>query len=328
MAEPEPADKFRPGSKALAYHGPLVYEAKVLKVHEEGKTFVEIGDGKTEPLLANKIPAFLREKDAYFLHYKGWSSKWDEWVSSERIMEFNDDNLGLSRELRNARKKTIERLDSGRERDEDEANNLSKKRKKNVKASTPLLREGGRANGVSRRKRPDPRHSYEVVLPIRPRLKCILVDDWEIITRDRKLVDLESTTPVSVILQTYLKFKQETVTEEEYEIVKESTVGLRTYFDECFCLHLMYRFERLQYIEEINRMGAFNPSDMYGLEHLLRLLVSIPGLAAQTPMNSISLNVLMKQMEELLDFLDGNLETFGSSYHNVSPQYDRLSRTQ
>lgn len=320
----EPTEKFRPGCKALAYHGPLVYEAKVLKVHVEGKTFVDLGEGRTEPLLANKIPNFLREKDAYFLHYKGWSSKWDEWVSSERIMEFNDDNLGLSRELRNARKKTIERLDSGRGKDDEEEN--LRKRKRAAKNQTP--QPGGKANGSAKRKRPEPKSMYEILLPLRPRLKCVLVDDWEIITRDRKLVDLESTTPVSVILQTYLKQKLETVLEEEYDTIKEVAFGLRTYFDEAFGLRLLYRFERLQYVEEMNRIGHFNPSDIYGVEHLLRLLVSIPGLAGQTSMNLISMNILMKYIEDFLDFIDDNMETFGSVYCNTSPQYDRLSRTQ
>ena len=317
----EPLYKFQPGSKALAYHGPLVYEAKVLKVHEEGSDVVDIGDGKTEPLKANKIPAFLREKDTYLLHYKGWSSKWDEWVSSERIMEFNDDNLGLTRELRNARK-TSKRLDSGGASPEDD---ILRKRKRVLK-SRALLTKYGRA--LSRRKKPDVKTTYEVLLPLRPRLKCVLVDDWEIITRDRKLVDLQSTTPVSAILQAYLKHKLQTVSSEEYETVKEVVFGLRTYFDEAFCLRLMYRIERLQYIEEVNRIGAFNPSDIYGVEHLLRLLVTIPGLAAQTAMNAISLNVMMKNVEDISDFVDDNMESFSSMYCSASPQYDRLSRTQ
>lgn len=323
----ESPEKFRPGMKALAYHGPLVYEAKVikvLKVLERGQMIVDIGEGKTEPVLSNKIPAFLRDKDAYFLHYKGWSSKWDEWVSSERIMEFNDDNLGLSRELRNARKKTIERLDSSRLNDDADATH-ARSRRKILKTS---LTKDGRSYGLAKRRKPEVKQIYEVVLPIRPRLKCILVDDWEIITKDRKLVNLESTTPVSVILQNYLRFKQESGREEEYDTAKEMAYGYRTYFDEVFSLRLMYRFERLQYIEEVNRIGPFQPSDVYGLEHLLRLLVTAPGLAAQTSMDSISLNVMMKLLEDLLDFLDVNLEAFGSTYCNVSPQYDRLSRTQ
>lgn len=317
--------KFQPGSKALAYHGPLVYEAKVLKVYEEGSGVVDIGEGKTEPVLLNKIPAFLQEKDAYFLHYKGWSSKWDEWVSSERIMEFNDDNLGLSRELRNARKKTIERLDSGRS-NEDKNTTQVKKKKKNVKALT-LLKDT-KANGPSKRRKQELKNAYEVVLPIRPRLKCILVDDWEIITRDRKLVDLDSTTPVSDILRTYLEYKKDSTTSEEYDTAKEVITGIRAYFDQGFDLRILYRFERLQYIEEINRSGPFKPSEKYGLEHLLRLVITIPSLAAQTAMNSISVNVLMKLIEDLVDFLDVNVESFASLYCNVSPQYDRLSRTQ
>lgn len=46
----------------LAYHGPLIYEAKVLSTSIEG------------------------ENEVYFVHYKGWSNKWNEWVNRDRVM--------------------------------------------------------------------------------------------------------------------------------------------------------------------------------------------------------------------------------------------------
>lgn len=31
-----------------------------------------------------------RDRVEYLVHYKGWSDKWDEWVSEERVMPKND----------------------------------------------------------------------------------------------------------------------------------------------------------------------------------------------------------------------------------------------
>lgn len=333
----EHRERFRPGSQVLAYHGPLVYEAKVLKFHEKGKVFVEIGEGKSEPLLMNRIPGFLQEKDAYFLHYKGWSPKWDEWVSTERIMEFNDDNLGLSRELRNARKKAIERMDSSKdvkEESETPEYQVKKKRKKDA-LSGPSSQGNGvlehlKSNGVGpKRGRPEGKTTYEVMMPLRPKLKCVLIDDWELMTKDRKLVDLENTVPVDKILESYIDWKEMVgISEEDLRGIKEATEGLRVYFNKVLGLNLLYRFERLQYSDLLTENADMVPSSKYGLEHLLRLLVTLPAQVAQTAMDSISVNVLMGHMKALLEFLEVNIEQFGSSYMNASPQYDRVARGQ
>lgn len=332
MGEPE---KFRPGTRVLAYHGPLVYEAKVLKYHEKGKLFVEIGEGTTEPMELNKIPGFLLDVDAYFLHYKGWSLKWDEWVSNERIMEFNDDNLGLSRALRNARKKPIERLEPDVERKKAEREFQEKKKRKLAELDPPLSKSSVSnghdrpSNGLLGRKRVkvESRNIYEIMMPLRPQLKCILVDDWEFMTKDHKLVDLENTTPVSTILGDYYTHKTETGTPSEVlSLTREAMDGLREYFDKMLRFNLLYRFERLQYSQLLEETPTMVPSDKYGLEHLLRLLLLLPAQVSQTTMDAVSLKVLMGQMKEFLDYLDGNLESLVSSYMNASPAYDRMAR--
>lgn len=319
----------------LAYHGPLVYEAKVLKIHEKGKLFVEIGEGKSEPLESNKIPKFLLEDDAYFLHYKGWSLKWDEWVSTERVMEFNDDNLGLSRELRNARKKAIQKMDPSREKTEEEETPPPKKRRKKESSEGPrgVLSQAQASEGFSeptknrRRGRSDARSNYEVMMPIRPSLKCALVDDWEYITKDHKLVDLDKTTSVKKILDLYFTEKKntDTATPEMLLVVREALDGLLIYFDKLLSLNLLYRFERLQYSDLLHEKPNIRPSEVYGIGHLLRLLVILPGQIATTAMDAISVNVLMGQMKELLDYLADNIDEPWSAYMNSSPAYNRLA---
>ena len=75
------------GERVLAYHGALLYEAKVLKV-----------DQKEDPVTHARKPVF-------FLHYQGWNDRWDEWVETNRILKYSDDNKKVQEDLRNEHKK-------------------------------------------------------------------------------------------------------------------------------------------------------------------------------------------------------------------------------
>lgn len=73
--------KFQPGEKVLCFHGPAPYEAKAQLA--ELKSLNE-GDPETPH---------------YFIHYNGWSKKWEEWVPESRVLKYNDANLQLQKEL-------------------------------------------------------------------------------------------------------------------------------------------------------------------------------------------------------------------------------------
>ena len=72
---------FQAGERVLCFHGPLMYEAKVLKC-EFWKDRKDVADG-----------AF------YFVHYKGWKNTWDEWIPESRALKLNEDNLKKQAEL-------------------------------------------------------------------------------------------------------------------------------------------------------------------------------------------------------------------------------------
>lgn len=48
----------------------MIYEAKCLKRQKSKK-----------------------EQPQYFIHYKGWNSKWEEWVGDDRVLALNAINL-------------------------------------------------------------------------------------------------------------------------------------------------------------------------------------------------------------------------------------------
>lgn len=113
------------------------------------------------------------------------------------------------------------------------------------------------------------------------RLKSLLVDDWENITKNLQLVQLPSSQPVSVILGEYQKFATATGhrNSTETDILEEVIAGLKEYFNKALGRLLLYRFEREQFydintrIEQPTDELAGKPLvDIYGGEHLLRLL--------------------------------------------------------
>ncbi|PAA61280.1 hypothetical protein BOX15_Mlig034130g3 [Macrostomum lignano] len=70
--------KYSEEEKILCFHGPLLYEAKCLRV--------DFKDGQMK----------------YFVHYQGWNKNWDEWVTEARMMKFNAVGLQKQKELKEA----------------------------------------------------------------------------------------------------------------------------------------------------------------------------------------------------------------------------------
>lgn len=69
---------FQKDERVLCFHLEMLYEAKVLEIQPN-----EEGDGWL-----------------YKIHYKGWKSSWDDWVSQDRIRKFTDENKELASQLR------------------------------------------------------------------------------------------------------------------------------------------------------------------------------------------------------------------------------------
>ena len=81
--------KFSENEKVLCYHGPLLYEAKCVKVKREtgkGGSGTSSGSGATGT--GSEKSDFL-----YRVHYQGWNKNWDEWVPEQRILKMNAEGL-------------------------------------------------------------------------------------------------------------------------------------------------------------------------------------------------------------------------------------------
>ena len=77
------AFQYEINEHVLCYHGPLLYDAKILKREEA-----------VEP-----HPATGNTGPHYFVHYKGWKASYDEWLDPDRVKKWNEENVKIQKEL-------------------------------------------------------------------------------------------------------------------------------------------------------------------------------------------------------------------------------------
>ncbi|KAM5362995.1 hypothetical protein ACJZ2D_012269 [Fusarium nematophilum] len=174
-------------------------------------------------------------------------------------------------------------------------------------------------------------------LPVPDHIQAMLVDDWENITKNNQLVPLPHSKPVSKILEDYLAYERPHREEgsSSMDILEEVVAGFREYFEKALSRILLYRFERHQYMDvrklwENAESGSETKTvcDVYGAEHLARLIVSLPELLAQTNMDQQSVTRLREEIGKFTVWLGRNCETyFANEYETPSQDYIDKARS-
>ncbi|KAH9895794.1 MRG-domain-containing protein [Cubamyces lactineus] len=316
------AQTFTVGERVLCYHGPLIYEAKVLKTDTWDESNTQTGIVGPH----------------YYVHYKGWKQTWDEWVDASRLLKFNETNIALQKALQSQSQAA-------------QAANASSSKASKAQAAKDGGGAGGRgglggrkdgARGTKRgREEDEGTRKPEMKLNVPEMLKVLLVDDWEAVTKNNQLVGLPRKPCVTELLE---EFKQHVLSQGTSTQLKDPKIllptiiaGLQTYFDRALGANLLYRFERPQYAE-IRKKFVTGPkvqvgqekemSQIYGAEHFLRMLVSLPQMVASSSMDGESVGLLRDYVNELLQWMvQEKNRIFVAEYDSASIAYQNISRS-
>ncbi|RSM07608.1 hypothetical protein BHE90_003988 [Fusarium euwallaceae] len=308
---------FNKDEKVLCFHMDMLYEAKIMDVQAGEKP----GDGYK-----------------YKVHYKGWKNTWDDWVLVDRIRPFDDEHKELAAQLHAQLKHNLQR--SAKQPKKGLRSGAESARVSEERSGSATIQgsRGGRRGKDWELEQEDSFHNKPMInIPIPDHIQAMLVDDWENITKNNQLVPLPHSKPVSKILDDYLAYERPHREEgsSSLDILEEVVAGFREYFEKALSRILLYRFERHQFMD-LRKMWENAESDsttktvcdVYGAEHLARLIVSLPELLAQTNMDQQSVSRLREEIGKFNVWLGRNCETyFVSEYETPSQDYIDKARS-
>ncbi|PVV00120.1 hypothetical protein BB559_000097 [Furculomyces boomerangus] len=320
------------GERVLCFHGPLLYEAKIIET--------ELWD--------KNDPEKLESGPHYLIHYKGWKRSWDEWVDDSRILKWSDENLRKQKQLKQAaisatRKKSSPAKAASSSTPISSMGSNPQSLLKKLSTSTLTPRKGpgdneldlyrGRKRGREglSEKEEEVVKKPELRISVPNTLKVKLIDDWEQITKEKLLVPLPRSPTVSEILDQYKQHYQEGAEKRKNrkhdEIIQEILNGIKLYFDKALGTILLYRFERFQYHKILETHPDSEMSDIYGAEHLLRLFVQLPVLISQANMDEDAVMALKEYLNDFLKYIQKNSKVlFAEKYIKPPPTYVSLAK--
>ncbi|MCL4128242.1 UNVERIFIED_CONTAM: hypothetical protein GTU68_019320, partial [Idotea baltica] len=303
------------GEKVLCFHGPLIYEAKCLKVQNKDKQV------------------------KYFIHYAGWNKNWDEWVPESRVLKVNDQNFQRQKDLQKAHEASLNKKnkakllgalekkkssappskdtggtsssgggdDSRSSTPSTDRSTSSKRSSSNAVSSTTPNND---SEGKNKKTRLDSMveteeqfmATVEIKIKLPDEMKPVLVDDWDLINRQRKLPILPARVSVDFILQEFIKARTNTKnsTPNRESAVQEVVAGLREYFNVMIGTQLLYKFERPLYADILKDNPDKQMSEIYGFIHLTRLFVRLGQMLAYTQLDEKSITLLNFHLQDFL----------------------------
>ena len=278
----EPNYLYDTQEEVLAYHGPLIHEAVVRE-----RDWRDSPDGKYKIRL-------------YLLHYTNSNAHWDEWVPESRVLKKTAQNTQMQKDrvkdFQKAHKRKLKNEASGS--GSAGPSSANKKAKPSEASEESLLAE------------------LKESLRLPHGMKLKLIEDWEHITREKKLVPLPRTPSISQLLEDFQAAKARRTSHER--LYGEVCDGVRAYFNQALPTILLYKYERKQF-NEAKEAQKKTPAEIYGAEHLLRLYSKFPELLAVCALQREHMTVLNAKLGELIKFLQTNKAKYFVSEYSCPP---------
>lgn len=183
----------------------------------------------------------------YFVHYRGWKEKWDEWVQVESIVKLDAAGLALQEKLKTSGGTQVEtnEIETGEE-------------------STGEKSDEPNADGSG------PIRFGRVVVPLE--IVRLLNLDWRLVAKEHRLLVLPASPSAAGLIADFRsKYRKKKMV--GLGVFDQFTDGLLRLFDVYLGRALLFPFERCQLSDLMQQSDkAFSPATVYAPIHLLRML--------------------------------------------------------
>ncbi|XP_036595730.1 mortality factor 4-like protein 2 [Trichosurus vulpecula] len=181
-------------------------------------------------------------------------------------------------------------------------------RKEQRQAASCNLRCAFTCGGNDKDNHSDPSEGgFEVQVNLPKCLRSLLVQDWELVIRGKKLCDLPAKVSIDAILSEYAIFPMNCHTRDKKYVVCGLVDVLKEYFNAILSTQLLYDFERPQYDELVVSYPSSQMCELYGGVHLLCLFQQLGPMLTCTSLDDSSLMVLLSHLEDFLEYLARDL---------------------
>ncbi|XP_036363700.1 mortality factor 4-like protein 1 isoform X2 [Octopus sinensis] len=328
------------GERVLCYHGPLLYEAKCVKSEVKDKTvryFIHYNGWNKNwdewvpeaRVLKYNEGSVQKQKELQKAH--ACRNTWKDLklgIKKTKTKKDKEKTLLFPGDKTKHKSALLGGNSSGGQSDAGNSGNVG-----SLPTSSPLAGSSTSTPTEPKRKRAktDPtveseeafQTKIEVHVKVPDDLKLWLVDDWDLMTKQKKLLKLPAKHNIETILEEYIQFK--ITKSNNKDAVKLVTQGVREYFNTTIGTLLLYKFERPQHTELLEAHPDIPMSSIYGATHLLRLFVKIGGMLAYTSLDEKSIQLLLTHLHDFLRYLQKNVANLFnvSDYISVTPEYLR-----
>lgn len=303
--------KYLLNDKVFVYQGPMLYEARIIKSYDP--TTQKIQEVKLVQPSNKKLPKQMADQETYLVHYLGWNSKWDEWVMLERMMAINNDSITLKQGLEESsapKKKSIVKEETAGS---------------SPTATTPRPTKKPRMDTDLMYNQYKGFTSDEIKILVPDEIKMKLVDDWENITKDHKLVELPANKfTVAEILEEFAAYAMLIFDDEEkqLDIYLEIIESLKQYFNKALGTYLLYRYERVQYMDMLNLQNERQVGlcDLYSGIFLIRMLSIFPNIMTKSELNIATIRKIKDVLITFWKWFNNHIGEFLiDKYENQTP---------
>jgi mortality factor 4-like protein 1 len=261
--------------------------------------------------VVNKMKYVSQNEWGFYVHYQGWNSRWDRWVSTDELMADTPENRKAHLKPKEQKKRKTTTESSGSSRKRKSSNAPSKTSYYQEYCDLPFTLQTILVDeyGYITRKGFDSPHNYDCELAPRPA---------------RSVHVLPATVTVKQVLQHFQRKRGGSNEEKlKQQQVRKCCEGLALLFDDALPVCLLFPEERPQY-ESIQQDDAFknkSSSEIYGCEFLLRLMVRLPTLLQAEPKSEM--DSMGPLLADLIILLQKNRQAcFKGTYRE--PKYTEL----